>query len=181
MKHVQVYAITCLFLFATLALAACSSSTSAQNPLPTNTASNVPAVAPTATLQATPVISILGIQVDETDAGKNIQLSVGDILSITLTSNPSTGYTWETETIADPLLEQIGDGTYQSSSNLVGASGKLTLQFKAIKAGTQTLTLDYHRSFEKGVAPAKTYQITVTVVAGQNTGNGTPTASATPS
>ncbi len=39
----------------------------------------------------------------------------------------------------------------------------MTLTFKALQAGTATLTLVYHRPWETGVEPIDTFTVTVTV------------------
>jgi predicted secreted protein len=46
---------------------------------------------------------------------------------------------------------------------LVGAPGTQTLTFQALKTGTTTLTLGYHRRWETGVQPVNTFQIMVSI------------------
>ena len=96
------------------------------------------------------------------DNGKTINLKAGSQIVITLDGNPSTGYNWEAKDLDTNLLKQVGDPSFKSSnSNLVGSGGSITLTFKSLKAGTTTLTLVYHRSWETNVAPLSTYTVTI--------------------
>jgi inhibitor of cysteine peptidase len=105
-------------------------------------------------------------QVNLTAADKDSQVDVraGDQIIITLDSNPSTGYTWEVKDLNTTILEQVGDPVFSSSNpGLVGSVGSLTITFKALKAGTATLTLVYHRPWETGIDPIDTFAVTITV------------------
>ena len=108
------------------------------------------------------------ISLDATADGTTQQLKQGEVLSITLESNPSTGYGW-VATISDPaIMVQMGEPVYQeppsnSSTPALGASGTQTFYFQALETGATTLRLDYKRSFETNVAPEKTVRVAVEV------------------
>jgi inhibitor of cysteine peptidase len=98
------------------------------------------------------------------DKGSQVDVKAGEQIVITLDGNPSTGYTWEAKDLDSTMFEQVGDPAFISSNpSLVGSGGTLTLTFKALKAGTATLTLVYHRPWETGVDPMDTFVVTVTV------------------
>jgi inhibitor of cysteine peptidase len=98
------------------------------------------------------------------DKGGQVEIKVGEQIVIQLDGNPSTGYTWEAKDLDTTMFEQVGDPAFTSSNpSLVGSGGTLTLTFKALKAGTTTLTLVYHRPWETGVDPIDTFAVTVTV------------------
>lgn len=98
------------------------------------------------------------------DNGKHVTLQTGHQLVIGLEGNPSTGYTWEVVRADPSLLVEQGPVQFKAASTgLVGASGIQTLTFRALKAGTATLTLGYLRPWEKGVSPINTFQITVSI------------------
>jgi len=115
------------------------------------------------------LVSIAGckpkpVQLTDTDNGKDISLKVGDRLVITLPGNPSTGYSWEVNTVDVAVLSQVGDPQFVSdNTGLVGAGGKLALTFDAEKGGITSLVLVYHRPWETDVAPLQTFKIQVTV------------------
>jgi inhibitor of cysteine peptidase len=98
------------------------------------------------------------------DNGGQVEVKVGEQIVITLDGNPSTGFTWEAKGLDTTTFEQVGNPTFNSSNpGLVGSGGTLTLTFKALKAGTATLTLVYHRPWETDVDPIGTFAVTVTV------------------
>jgi len=98
------------------------------------------------------------------EKGSQVDVKVGDQIAITLDGNPSTGYTWEANDLDTTMFEQVGDPVFSSSNpGLVGSGGSLTITFKALKVGTTTLTLVYHRPWETGVDPIDTFAVTVTV------------------
>ncbi len=97
------------------------------------------------------------------DAGKTIGLNVGDTLEVTLEGNPTTGYNWEATSLDTSILKQVGEPAFTPSSTAIGSGGQVTLRFEAVGSGQTTLHLDYHRSFEPGVAPLQTFEVTVQV------------------
>ncbi len=120
--------------------------------------------------QMLPLISgkVANVSLDATADGSTQKLKKGEVLSITLESNPSTGYGWFA-TISNPVvLVQMGEPQYQesassSSTPVIGAAGTQIFYFQAAETGTTTLTLEYKRSFETNVAPEKTVSMTVEV------------------
>ena len=105
-----------------------------------------------------------GTTLTDADNGRTVTVNAGETLVVKLGGNPSTGYTWEAKDLDAHMLQQVGEPGFESfSPGLVGAGGTLTLTFKALKPGTTTLTLVYHRSWETNVAPLQTFTVTVTV------------------
>ena len=107
------------------------------------------------------------VNVDENDDGSQVELEQGQILVVTLESNPTTGYRWEVVETQESILEQMGEAEFKSSETggppLVGAGGWEIFRFKAISAGQTSLKLVYHRPWEEGVEPLKTFSLQVVV------------------
>ena len=104
------------------------------------------------------------VNVDEDDAGGRVELDQGQVLVVTLESNPSTGYRWEVVEYPESILEQLGEPEYISSGEPVaGAGGWEIFRFKAVIAGRMYLRLIYRRPWEEDVEPVKTFSIDVTV------------------
>ncbi len=107
------------------------------------------------------------VNVNEEDDGSQIELEQDQILVVTLESNPTTGYRWEQAETQESILEQMGEAEFKPSETgeppLVGAGGWEIFRFKAISAGRMTLQLVYHRPWEEGVEPVKTFSIQVVV------------------
>jgi inhibitor of cysteine peptidase len=77
----------------------------------------------------------------ETERGNTI--NKGDIYTITLNENPTTGYTWYV-TCSDGF-EELSEKLTPSTSHLLGASGTRELKFQAVNTGKQTITAKYKR------------------------------------
>ena len=109
----------------------------------------------------------LVVDVNDSDNGGEKALEQGQILIVTLESNPTTGYSWEMVEDPNLILEQIGKAEFkpveQSNPPIVGAGGWEVFRFEAISPGRQTLGLVYRRPWETGAEPAKTFSIDVIV------------------
>lgn len=103
------------------------------------------------------------ITLTEADAGKTIELHKGNLLVVTLEGNITTGYNWEMLPQSPAVLEQQGLPEVVPDSSALGAGGKISLKFEAVQTGKAALTLIYHRSFEQGVPPEKTFEVTILV------------------
>ncbi len=105
------------------------------------------------------------VQVNESHNGSQRELSRGQILIVTLESNPTTGFSWQVAEIDPIILRQSGAAAYESSDKtglLVGAGGTETFRFEAIGAGKTILELVYRRPWEKDVPPAQTFSVEIT-------------------
>ena len=87
------------------------------------------------------------------DNGSQVELSSGQVLEVTLASNPTTGYSWEVSEVDEAVLAQLGEAEFQQAptegEQMVGVGGTETFRF-ASATGETTLTLVYHRPWEKG-------------------------------
>ena len=106
-----------------------------------------------------------GISLTDADNGKQIALQPGDILTVTLESNPTTGYSWQVMELNQGILVQDGDPEYKQSpgsEGMVGAGGTETFRFKAVGSGETSLGLGYMRPWES-VPPIETFTLQVSV------------------
>ena len=104
------------------------------------------------------------VKISETDNGKSISVSVGNQLEVSLSGNPTTGYSWEVKSVDATILEQVGEPQFSSDNpNLVGSGGIQTFTFDVKKSGSVTLELIYHRPWETDVEPLQTFSIQVEV------------------
>ena len=106
------------------------------------------------------------VEVNEDNNDGQIELERGQVLVVTLESNPSTGYRWEPEKNKKPVLLQLGKPEFKQSEitdpPMVGAGGREIFRFRAVSEGQMTLELIYHRAWEDA-EPLKTFSIQVTV------------------
>jgi inhibitor of cysteine peptidase len=104
------------------------------------------------------------VSLTEKDAGMTVDLTNSDTLVVELVGNPSTGYNWEPENKNMVTLKMVGEPEAKDAQKgVVGAPQMIELHLQAISAGTEQITLVYHRSWETNVLPLKTFTITVVV------------------
>lgn len=120
---------------------------------------------PTPTPTVTPTAN--EVNVDATYNGSDVTLAVGDLLVVTLDSNATTGYSWNLSAISDTsVIAKTGDAEYinptPTDPPLMGQGGQEAWTFKALDAGTATISMKYIRSWEPE-EPAETFEITVNV------------------
>lgn len=109
-----------------MALAACSSNTTTTAPGPGS--------------DPTPA-QILGLG----DSGQTMNLSVGDVVSVILDSNPSTGYGWQ-PTIPENLIllsQTFRLTEFEGSAQMVGVGGTDAFSFQVVSEGEGTLLMLY--------------------------------------
>jgi inhibitor of cysteine peptidase len=109
--------------------------------------------------------SSVQIRVNE-DFNKPLEITEGDTFSIVLNANPTTGYQWTLKEPLDATRVKLVHSQYQATVtpiHVVGSGGKETWTFKALHKGNATITLQYHRPWEKDKPPArlKEYQIII--------------------
>ncbi len=87
---------------------------------------------------------------------EKINVKSGKTFSISLDSNPTTGYHWELEKAIDRKLVKLQKTEYIApETNMAGAGGKEIFVFKALKPGSTTICLKYVRPWEEGIKPVK--------------------------
>jgi inhibitor of cysteine peptidase len=100
---------------------------------------------------------------------KNIEIGVYETFTLTMCSNPSTGFHWSETAEIDKqfLLRQI-DHEYLppekgSSSNVTGASARQQWTFTGLKSGQAVVTMEYSQWWEGGIKKDGTLNLTVTI------------------
>jgi len=97
-------------------------------------------------------------------------VAVGDLLVVTLCSNPTTGFQWsENAEIGDAaVLEQlshefIAPKGSDKKNPPPGASGKEVWTFRALTGGTTNVSMEYSQPWQDGEKGAWTFALAVTV------------------
>jgi len=94
------------------------------------------------------------------------EIEIGDSITVTLCSNPTTGFRWSesAEISNQSVLEQISHGyTAPEDENIVGGAGKETWTFRGIERGMASISIEYSRPWEGGEQGEWTFSITVKV------------------
>jgi predicted secreted protein len=111
----------------------------------------------------TPSVSSEIISVDASYSGKQVELSVGQSLVVTLESNATTGYSWAlVQNSDDSVLSETENEYVAPQTTLIGAGGQEEWTFKALKKGTSTISMGYSRPWEN-TPPVETFDLTVVV------------------
>ena len=98
------------------------------------------------------------------DSGKTITVAPGTVIKVTLVSNRSTGNSWHNISYDKALLMHVGEPVYEKSkSDLMGAPGKVTYTFKALKTGETGLRMDYGSARQEKKDSLKEFNIRVVV------------------
>jgi len=103
------------------------------------------------------------VNVDSSYSGKQVELSVGQSLVVTLESNATTGYSWAlVQNSDDSVLNETGHEYITPQTTLIGAGGNEEWTFKTLKKGTSTISMGYSRPWES-TPPVETFDLTVVV------------------
>ncbi len=104
-----------------------------------------------------------GITLDITSDDVAYTVKVGDVFTITLEENPSTGYTWQGPTISDESIVELigGPETFGGNPNVVGAPNKIRWTFKAKAKGSTIITFKSIRPWENDPIDKKNFSIIV--------------------
>ena len=109
------------------------------------------------------------VSVDDSYNGKEVEINVGDLLTVSLESNPTTGFRWELAEISDTTVLELVENKYEAGSGakqnppVAGAGGKEIWTFKALEEGTTKLTMEYSRPWKGGEKAVNTFVLTVAV------------------
>lgn len=107
----------------------------------------------------------------DADNGKTVTITKGQSILVKLASNPTTGFKWAVastdRTFGYPATDTFAGG---GSGGPVGSGGVQRLTWKTNSplnmVGSHTVKLEYKRSFETNVPPAKVFTFTVKIVDG---------------
>ena len=102
---------------------------------------------------------------DSHHSRNEIELGVGDTVTIDLCSNPTTGFQWEENPdISDSaILEQTSHEFIPPGTNVPGQAGREVWVFKTLKKGVSTVSFEYSQPWEGGEKGEWTYTLTITV------------------
>lgn len=107
------------------------------------------------------------VEVSAKNNGQTVTADVGNLVRITLESNPSTGYNWELRDFDyGAAIFNSSDLVARKSGNvLMGAPGDTVIILQAVAPGTQQITAVYRRPWEAPDQVAATFSFQLEVKA----------------
>ena len=103
------------------------------------------------------------IIVTEAENGTTINIAEGDLLVVTLESNPSTGFEWQVTKDDVAMLKPSGPPEFHPDVFwMTGTIGHQVFKFRAISSGTGTIELQY-RALDRSGARAKTFSVIIAI------------------
>ncbi len=105
-----------------------------------------------------------GAVADVVNDKTEMEVPAGREFTITLASNPTTGYSWQLAGAPDEKIAKLVGSKFNApQTDLVGAPGEEVWTFTAVAPGKTTLTFHYVRPWEKGIPPVEENVVDVTV------------------
>jgi len=103
----------------------------------------------------------------QADISREIKVPADSSLTVTLCSNPTTGFQWEEAQISDQTVLQQTDrkfvGPESEPPPPPGTPGQEVWTFQALKKGTSTVSVQYSRPWEGGEKGTWKFALTVIV------------------
>jgi len=100
-------------------------------------------------------------------SGKEVKVAVGGSVTVTLDSNPSTGFSWALTENSDESVLQEASHEYvppeTSGTPVLGKGGEEVWVFNALKEGKSNISMEYKQPWEADAEPAETFDLTVVV------------------
>lgn len=105
------------------------------------------------------------ITLDAAANGGSTIVAPGTLFAVSLPENPSTGYTWQLQPLAVPVVGVIGDRFVPETSSELrpGAGEHRLISFAALTPGTANLVLRLQRPGGAMASPSDTFSVTITV------------------
>jgi predicted secreted protein len=102
----------------------------------------------------------------QTSITQTAEMAVGDQVTVTLCSNPTTGFSWQEPEISDAAAVSLASKSFGApvagESPAVGAAGTDYITLKGTAKGTSTVVLRYSQPWVGGTSGEWTYTLTVT-------------------
>lgn len=99
------------------------------------------------------------------DISDIITVRRGEKFTVTLNSNPTTGFSWQFAKEIDAHFLELVDSRYigTGTGRLMGAGGRQEWVFKAIKPGKTSISLEYARPWERDKSCQEAKDITIII------------------
>lgn len=98
------------------------------------------------------------------NATASVEVAAGDMVVVSLCSNPTTGFRWADPVVSDSAVVEVDSWVYEApSGDMMGASGTEHVVLHALAAGSATVSGSYGRPWEGGEQGVWTVELSITV------------------
>jgi len=120
------------------------------------------------TMTPSRILSVdVGISCDKFSVAQHymneFEAEVDTVITVSLCSNPTTGFEWECEITGEDVLEETGHEFVPPEGEAMGAPGTDVWTFTAIGEGEAEVRMEYSQPWEDGEKEEWTFTFTVTV------------------
>jgi predicted secreted protein len=106
------------------------------------------------------LFTVLTVAADPDESVREISVTRGNAFTISLRSNPSTGYRWSAK--FDKGFVHLKEESFKRPENsLLGSPGQQTFIFVANETGVTDIDLVYSRPWEKVFAERRIYRVRI--------------------
>ncbi len=117
---------------------------------------------PAPTVQGTPTTMTAPPCIDDASNGQEREFALGQTFEICLPENPTTGYRWQLDSAAAPIVALESD-RFEPPDGPPGQGGRHHWQFRATQVGAAAIELAYRRAWANDGPPAKTFTLRIRV------------------
>jgi inhibitor of cysteine peptidase len=103
------------------------------------------------------------VQLTEEDSGTEVDLHVGDAISIRLPENPATGYRWNMDALDDSLVTVDTSEFIETPGSGIGGGGARIFTLSARGPGVARLSLKNKRPWEGDAPPIGQFDVTLRI------------------
>lgn len=121
--------------------------------------------APATDAKAAPAVA-KEVRLNDGDNGKTVKVAVDGTVTLTLESNPTTGFSWTGVDKVDKDILKLERNDYKqnaSPAGMVGVGGRDTIVYRALKKGKAKIDLTYMQPWEPDSKFNTNYAVTVEV------------------
>ncbi len=122
--------------------------------------------APAADANAAAPAAAKEVRLNNGDNGKTVKVAVGGTVTLTLESNPTTGFSWEKTDKVDKDILKLEKNDYKQKDHpagMVGVGGTTVIVYRALKKGNAKIDLTYMQPWEPDSKFNTDYTVTVEV------------------
>jgi len=103
------------------------------------------------------------ITLTRADHGKSIEVQVGDLITVSLDENPTTGFRWAIDKSDDDVVALQSSEYAAASGSRMGGGGQRVVTFEARKAGVAVIHLKLWREWEGDQSITQRFAVTLRV------------------